>query len=175
VVRQYQARVVRPQHVASALGGVVPWILAGAFLLPLAARTIGPAFTAPVAPLADKFRGAGTRTVQSGALEYQNWWEGFRDPTLNKLIQIAYNQNLTLLSAGTRVLQARAVLGIAIGVTYPQVQQGTESVIYNRTSASTPLSGPKNRASILWLNKAINSMSAAPAPPKVSRAEGLRR
>ncbi len=87
---------------------------------------------------------------KSGPLEYQNWWEGFRDPTLNKLIQIAYNQNLTLLSAGTRVLQARAVLGIAIGITYPQVQQGAGSVIYNRTSAATPLSGPNATPSYFW-------------------------
>ena len=75
---------------------------------------------------------------------------GFRDPTLNRLIQIAYNQNLTLESAGTRVLQARAVLGIAIGITYPQVQQGVGSVIYNRTSAATPLAGPNATPSYFW-------------------------
>jgi hypothetical protein len=33
--------------------------------------------------------------------------------------RIAYEQNLTLLNAGTRVLQARAALGIAIGISYP--------------------------------------------------------
>ena len=101
-------------------------------------------------PLADKFRDVDNRSVKSGPLEYQNWWEGFRDPTLNKLIQIAYNQNLTLLSAGTRVLQARAILGISIGEFYPQVQQGTGSVIYNRTSAATPLSGPNATPSYFW-------------------------
>jgi NodT family efflux transporter outer membrane factor (OMF) lipoprotein len=126
------------------------WIVAAAFFLPMAACTIGPDFSVPVAPLAENFRGAGTRTVQTGPLEYQNWWESFRDPTLNRLIQIAYNQNLTLLSAGTRVLQARAVLGISIGVTYPQVQQGTGSVIYNRTSAATPLAGPNTTPSYFW-------------------------
>jgi NodT family efflux transporter outer membrane factor (OMF) lipoprotein len=120
------------------------------FVLPVAACTIGPDFTAPVAPLAEKFRGAGNATVRSGPLEYQRWWEGFRDPTLNKLIEIAYNQNLTLLSAGTRVLQARAVLGIAIGISYPQVQQGVGSVIYNRTSAATPLAGPNATPSLFW-------------------------
>jgi NodT family efflux transporter outer membrane factor (OMF) lipoprotein len=150
VVTQYQAPVIRRRRVASVQGGVTHWIVAGAFLLPLAACTIGPDFTAPVAPLAENFRGAGTRSVQSGPLEYQNWWECFRDPTLNRLIQIAYNQNLTLLSAGTRVLQARAVLGIAIGATYPQVQQGAGSVIYNRTSAATPLSGPNATPSYFW-------------------------
>ena len=116
----------------------------------MAACTIGPDFTAPIAPLAENFRGAGTRSVQTGPLEYQNWWESFRDPTLNRLIEIAYNQNLTLLSAGTRVLQARAVLGISIGVTYPQVQQGTGSVIYNRTSAATPLAGPNATPQYFW-------------------------
>jgi NodT family efflux transporter outer membrane factor (OMF) lipoprotein len=135
---------------ATALGRVIHWILATAFLLPMAACTIGPNFTAPVAPLAEKFRGTDNRSVQSGPLEYQHWWEGFHDPTLNQLIQIAYNQNLTLLSAGTRVLQARAVLGIAIGVTYPQLQQGVGSVIYNRSSAATPLSGPNATPSYFW-------------------------
>jgi NodT family efflux transporter outer membrane factor (OMF) lipoprotein len=48
------------------------------------------------------------------------------------------------------VLQARAVLGIAIGEFYPQVQQGTGSVIYNRTSAATPLSAPHATPSYFW-------------------------
>jgi outer membrane protein TolC len=150
VVTLYQAPLGRRLNVASGLDGLIHWIFAGAFLLPMAACTIGPDFTAPVAPLAENFRGADNRSVKSGPLEYQNWWEGFRDPTLNKLIQIAYGQNLTLLSAGTRVLQARAVLGIAIGISYPQVQQGVGSVIYNRTSAATPLSGPNATPSYFW-------------------------
>ena len=125
-------------------------LLLVALLLPTAACTIGPNYTAPPAPLAEKFRGTDNRSVKSGPLEYEHWWTGFRDPTLNRLIQIAYNQNLTLESAGTRVLQARAVLGIAIGITYPQVQQGVGSVIYNRTSAATPLAGPNATPSHFW-------------------------
>src|SRR5271169_6601759 len=150
VVKQYQAPVARMRYVASALGGAIRWIVAGVLLLPITACTIGPNFTAPVAPLADKFRDVDNRSVKSGPSEYEHWWEGFRDPTLNKLIQIAYNQNLTLLSAGTRVLQARAVLGIAIGVSYPQVQQAAGSVAYNRTSAATPLSAPNATPSTFW-------------------------
>ena len=41
----------------------------------------------------------------------RDWWKSFHDATLNQLTDIAYNQNLTLLSAGTRVLQARARRG----------------------------------------------------------------
>ena len=150
MVTLYQAPFGRWLDVANALGDRTRWIFAAALLLSTAACTIGPDFTAPVAPLADKFRGAGNRSIKSSSLEYQNWWEGFRDPSLNRLVQIAYNQNLTLLSAGTRVLQARAVLGIAIGVSYPQVQQGVGSVIYNRTSAATPLSPPNATPSYFW-------------------------
>ena len=35
----------------------------------------------------------------------RDWWKSFHDATLNQLTDIAYNQNLTLLSAGTRVLR----------------------------------------------------------------------
>ena len=48
------------------------------------------------------------------------------------------------------MLQARAVLGIAIGSFYPQVQQGTGSLLYNRTSAATPLAGPNATPSLFW-------------------------
>ncbi|WP_338826919.1 efflux transporter outer membrane subunit [Bradyrhizobium sp. 27S5] len=147
---QYQAPFGRQRNVGAILGWSSHWLLVAALLLPTVACTIGPDFAAPVAPLAEKFRGADNRSVKSGPREYEHWWEGFRDPTLNKLIQIAYNQNLTLESAGTRVLQARAVLGIAIGISYPQVQQGVGSVIYNRTSAATPLAGPNATPSYFW-------------------------
>ncbi|WP_426535418.1 efflux transporter outer membrane subunit [Bradyrhizobium sp. McL0615] len=146
---QYQSSSGR-HNVGAVLGGSIHWLLVAALLLPTGACTIGPDFTAPVAPLAEKFRGADNRSVKTGPREYEHWWTTFRDPTLNRLIQIAYNQNLTLESAGTRVLQARAVLGIAIGITYPQVQQGVGSVTYNRTSAATPLAGPNATPQYFW-------------------------
>jgi hypothetical protein len=141
VVAQDRAPLVCSGERACVLGRVFHWILVATFVLPVAACTIGPDFTAPIAPLADKFRDVDNRSVKSDPLEYERWWEGFRDPTLNKLIQIAYNQNLTLLSAGTRVLQARAVLGVAIGVSYPQVQQGAA-----RLSTTAPARLRRSRA-----------------------------
>ena len=118
--------------------------------LPVAACAVGPDFAPPSVLVADKFIGANNRSVKSTDGDYRDWWKSFHDSTLNQLIHIAYNQNLTLLSAGTRVLQARAALGIAIGSFYPQVQQGTGSLIYNRTSAATPLAGPNATPSYFW-------------------------
>lgn len=147
---RHQARFVRQRKVTCALGALLRWMFAAAFLVPMTACTVGPDFLAPLAPLAEKYRDVDNRAVRSTGRDYQRWWEAFHDPTLNRLIQIAYNKNLTLLSAGTRVLQARATLGIAIGVSYPQLQQGTGSLIYNRSSAATPLAGPTATPSYFW-------------------------
>jgi NodT family efflux transporter outer membrane factor (OMF) lipoprotein len=122
------------------------------FMLPLAACAVGPDFVPAAAPLANNFSEANNRSIKTDHQDYREWWLAVQDPTLNRLIQIAYNQNLTLLSAGTRVLQARAVLGIAIGEFYPQVQQGTGSVVYNRTSAATPLAAPNSTPKFFWTN-----------------------
>lgn len=50
------------------------------------------------------------------------WWKTFNDPTLNALVEKAYAQNLDIKSAGLRILQARAALGISEGLSFPQVQ-----------------------------------------------------
>jgi len=51
-----------------------------------------------------------------------NWWKLFNDPTLDTLVEKSYEQNLDLRSAGLRILQARAALGISEGLYYPQQQ-----------------------------------------------------
>lgn len=50
------------------------------------------------------------------------WWHTFHDPTLNTLVNKAYVQNLDIKSAGLRIAQARAALGISQGLVFPQVQ-----------------------------------------------------
>jgi len=50
------------------------------------------------------------------------WWRTFRDPTLNTLVEKAYRQNLDIQSAGLRIAQARAALGISQGLAFPQKQ-----------------------------------------------------
>jgi NodT family efflux transporter outer membrane factor (OMF) lipoprotein len=99
---------------------------------------VGPDFSAPSAPVADKWIEAKNPSVDTRNQEYRDWWSVFRDPVLNRLIETAYNQNLSLVSAGTRVLEARAQLGVAIGEFYPQLQQGKGSIIYDRPSHADP-------------------------------------
>ncbi|MEK6248690.1 MAG: efflux transporter outer membrane subunit, partial [Planctomycetales bacterium] len=63
------------------------------------------------------------------------WWKSaFQDPELDKLVEAALQQNLTLRSAGLRVLQSQQQLAIAVGNQYPQQQQATGSASRQKDS-----------------------------------------
>lgn len=114
---------------------------AAMLLVPLAGCAVGPEFTPPLAPVADHWLEWRSKSLRSGPEEYRDWWRVFKDPVLDRLIEIAYNQNLTLLSAGTKVLQARAALGIAIGEFYPQQQKAVGLLTYNLRSRADQSTG----------------------------------
>jgi len=105
-----------------------------------ACAPVGPDFVPPKAPIADQYLGSSKTATPEEIEKRRNWWMVFADPTLNRLMDIAYEHNLTLLSAGTHVLQARAELGVAIGGFYPQVQQAVATTTYNRLSESDAFS-----------------------------------
>jgi len=89
---------------------------------------VGPDYVRPPAAVSPNWLEAEDQRVQSGAADYRAWWKVFNDPTLDRLIDTAYRENLPLRVAGVRVLEARAQLGIAIGELYPQTQQATGSL-----------------------------------------------
>jgi len=99
---------------------------------------LGPNFGSPPVSLADKWIEEGNKSMDPRAVEHRDWWAVFNDPVLNDLIQLAYQRNLTLQSAGVRVLEARARLGIAIGEFYPQQQQVGASITHNQIPISLP-------------------------------------
>jgi NodT family efflux transporter outer membrane factor (OMF) lipoprotein len=82
---------------------------------------VGPNYCRPPAPVAeDWIEGTNPRVEKR---QVDEWWTVFQDPSLNWLIETAYNQNLNLRVLGTRVLQARAQQAIAVGNIFPQTQQ----------------------------------------------------
>ena len=101
---------------------LAPLIVTGLLLL-LAGCKVGPDFATPNASVAANWLESRDASVHSDRKDDQNWWTVYHDPTLDRLIDLAYQQNLTLMAAGTRVLEARAKLGVAIGEFYPQTQQ----------------------------------------------------
>jgi NodT family efflux transporter outer membrane factor (OMF) lipoprotein len=123
------------------LGGFV-----GLLATALTGCMAGPDFATPAAPVADKWLEWRSRSLKTSEAAPGDWWRLFRDPVLNKLIDTAYAQNLTLLSAGAKVLEARATLGIAVGSFYPQMQTASAGVGYVRASNATPASQGGNSA-----------------------------
>jgi NodT family efflux transporter outer membrane factor (OMF) lipoprotein len=103
-------------------------------LLAFAGCMVGPNFHRPKATVSANWLDDGDPRVSTESTTYREWWKAFDDPTLDRLIARAYQENLSLRQAGVRVLQARAQLGIATGEFFPQTQQAIGSVQYNRTS-----------------------------------------
>jgi len=65
--------------------------------------------------------------------ECAEWWDdAFHDPILNDLIKTAYQQNLSLQEAAFRVLEARALRGVAIGGLFPQSQTASGSYTHRQ-------------------------------------------
>src|SRR5712691_3640591 len=95
---------------------------------------VGPNYHRPPAPVAPEWIEAQDARVQGQDPRDGDWWNVFQDPTLNSLIAAAYQQNLTLLVVGTRVLEARAQQAIAVGNFFPQQQQATGQ--YSRVGLS---------------------------------------
>jgi NodT family efflux transporter outer membrane factor (OMF) lipoprotein len=121
-----------------------------ALILTMAGCAVGPDFKPPLAPVAEKWLEANNPSVRTNEQTYREWWRVFNDPTLNRLVEIAYAQNLTLLAAGTRVLQARAQLGISVGEFYPQQQRALGDLSYNLQSQADPAANPQNPLINYW-------------------------
>ncbi len=64
-----------------------------------------------------------------------DWWRGFRDPELDRLVRLATNANPSVVLAAARVAEARAQAGIAGAAAFPSV---------NLSGSHTRLRGSEN-------------------------------
>ena len=97
--------------------------------------TVGPDYVAPTAPVETEWLKQDVPFDYSTTAVAPEWWRGaFKDPILDRLVETSLEQNLSLRSAGLRVLQAQQNLAIAIGNQYPQQQQFTGSAAGQRLS-----------------------------------------
>ncbi len=105
---------------------------------------VGPNYCPPPAPVAKHWIDQADIHVADGQ-DLSRWWTVFHDPTLDRLILCAYRQNLTLREASFRILQARALLGIARGEIFPQTQNAAGSfqrIAQSRNTGQGPLVVP---------------------------------
>lgn len=105
-------------------------------LLLSACAMVGPDYKEPQKNIADhwiKHHSSIKETTPHDA----SWWKTFHDPTLTTLINQGYHNNLTLQSAGVRVLQERAILAQSVGELYPQQQALVGNYNYQRIGGSS--------------------------------------
>jgi NodT family efflux transporter outer membrane factor (OMF) lipoprotein len=105
---------------------------------------VGPNYRQPLAPVAKHWIDQADIHV-ANCQDLGRWWTVFHDPTLDRLVVCAYGQNLTLREAGFRVLQARALLGVAKGEIFPQTQNATGSyqrIAQTQNTAGKPFGVP---------------------------------
>jgi NodT family efflux transporter outer membrane factor (OMF) lipoprotein len=100
--------------------------------------TLGPDFVKPTAPVEEKWIETKDPQIKAESADHSAWWKVFNDPVLDNLIEIASEQNLSLRVAGLRILESRALLGIAVGLQYPQVQQLNGGYTYLKSSKNAP-------------------------------------
>ena len=98
--------------------------------------TLGPDFLRPkvppslagwdggsLKPLADAPRGSRPAPAPE-------WWRSFKDPVLDQLVAEAQRANPNVRTAGLRIMEARAQLGIAGSSLYPQLRQATGAAVW---------------------------------------------
>ena len=104
---------------------------------------VGPNYKRPAAPVADEWIDSRSSRISSERGDYRAWWNVFNDPVLNRLVQTAYSQNITLREAGFRVAEAQAQRGVVAGNLFPQVQQVNADYTRTGTPRVTPAIAPQ--------------------------------
>jgi NodT family efflux transporter outer membrane factor (OMF) lipoprotein len=108
--------------------------MAGVALLS-ACTTLGPDYQRPAVPWLDHWTGGSLEPLAPAprvpqSAQTSEWWRRFNDPVLDRLVAEALRANPNVRTAGLRIMEARAQLGIAGSTLYPQVKQATGDVLW---------------------------------------------
>jgi len=109
----------------------------------LSACMVGPDYKRPTLPVPPAYRGASASAVDARSFGELLWWEVFQDEELQALIRQATQNNYDLRIAASRVVEARAQVGVAQSFLYPQIsgQTGYRREGVSRTRFLAPPSG----------------------------------
>lgn len=83
---------------------------------------VGPDYCVPRAEVGDDWLDSENLTIQHDSGDIARWWRIFNDSTLDRLVELANQQNITLREAYYRVSEAEAQRRIVAGWIFPQAQ-----------------------------------------------------
>ena len=109
-----------------------------AALLSSSCTLVGPDYVKPEAEVEPKWINQSSPEISQRTAELSTWWKVFRIPCWISLSLRPAQQNLSLQVAGTRILEARAQLGIATSAEYPQLQQVNGDLSQQQFGAFAP-------------------------------------
>jgi multidrug efflux system outer membrane protein len=105
-------------------------------ILAVAGCAVGPQYKRPEVAVPATYRAADPDDTGATSLGDAKWWEVFKDLQLQELMRTALQQNYDVRIAATRILQARAQLGITRADQFPTVTAGA-SATEQRFAASS--------------------------------------
>ncbi len=108
---------------------------------------VGVNYHSPEVGTPDAWAASVSNHIGKGSDDLQTWWKGFKDPTLNKLIDRTRDANLTLRVAAQNIAEARALRGIARSQLFPTVVADGE-LLRNRASESLLAPVPENPSTL---------------------------
>ncbi len=104
---------------------------------------VGPNYRRPFAQTSPDWIDGKDPSVTRDCQPLNQWWTIFGDPTLDELVQVAYQQNLSVRAARLRILEARAQRRITAANLLPQSQtafgQYTRTQVSRTTATASPL------------------------------------
>ncbi|SFM04101.1 efflux transporter, outer membrane factor (OMF) lipoprotein, NodT family [Variovorax sp. OV329] len=95
---------------------------------------LGPDFSSPTVPWLPAWSSSAQQALPADPKakaqpDLDAWWTNFDDPVLTQLVAQAQRQNTGVRIAGMRILESRALLGIAGSGLYPQLQEVSASAL----------------------------------------------
>lgn len=105
---------------------------------------VGPDYEKTEPEMPDAWHSAVKSELEADRPELQTWWMLFNDPTLDRLINQAATNNLTLKAAIARIEQAAALRGVSASQYFPDLSANGGVTAYQNTSASTPAGTDRN-------------------------------
>jgi multidrug efflux system outer membrane protein len=93
----------------------------------LSGCAVGPNYKRPTVAVPTTYRSAvpdSTRPTETASLSDQKWWDIFQDEQLRTLIRTALQQNYDVRIAASRILEAKAQLGITRADQFPTLSAG---------------------------------------------------
>jgi NodT family efflux transporter outer membrane factor (OMF) lipoprotein len=108
---------------SSAVGLRWPWGWLAMGIILSGCVNVGPDYKAPNLDL----KPVGGPQAPSTALHLDVWWQGFKDPELDRIVERVQDQNLDLAAALARVTQARAIAQAAGAARLPSGELGLEA------------------------------------------------